>query len=244
MPYRCHRWSCADPDEYNSLGWPRRYITYDYRTDCAECHEPSGLLRILQQLFGGPPTRCRHHKNHGWDHGWGGVVTGFARRKGCRNRSHHALAFKPQVDVDLLPPVIDTRAGRFRTRVPERCRHKTHTRHPGGHGRALGGYHEILRGVPTGPTGNGNKPVLKGILKNGNRACGGGVVPVNHHSQPVVTYPTPYVEINKPPHPNVHYRSPYVESYLGGNSQDHAVVEDQGVVWPLADPVGEGLVGE
>ncbi|KAI1436383.1 hypothetical protein GGR50DRAFT_650943 [Xylaria sp. CBS 124048] len=87
MPYKLHHW---DYDSDTDPGWPRRYLTYDYHTACWECHEPNGLLRVLQHLFGGPAVRCRHRRNkHGHgdilskDKEWGGDVKGVARWKGC-----------------------------------------------------------------------------------------------------------------------------------------------------------------
>jgi hypothetical protein len=80
MPYKLHHWDYGS--DTSDPGWPRRYLTYDHHTACSACHEPSGLLRVLQHLFGGPATRCRHPRGRS-DGGWGGDVRGFVRRKGC-----------------------------------------------------------------------------------------------------------------------------------------------------------------
>ncbi|KAI1124216.1 hypothetical protein F5Y10DRAFT_250053 [Nemania abortiva] len=89
MPYKLHHWD-YDSDTDTDPGWPRRYLTYDHRTACAECHAPNGALRILQNLFGGPATRCVHHRGRDDDRvtfadnrGWGGAVRGFVRIRNC-----------------------------------------------------------------------------------------------------------------------------------------------------------------
>ncbi|KAH9895450.1 hypothetical protein F4778DRAFT_783807 [Xylariomycetidae sp. FL2044] len=122
MPYRFHRYDDTDYDP----GWPRYYITYDHHTDCALCHEPNGLLRILTNLLGGPRRRCRHHardrERRFWHRGWGGGIKGLIRRRGCHNPDHWAVDFQPHVNVDELPGRING----VRTRVPARCRCRTH----------------------------------------------------------------------------------------------------------------------
>ncbi|KAI8632907.1 hypothetical protein F5Y19DRAFT_491538 [Xylariaceae sp. FL1651] len=128
MPYKVHDWE-YDSEE-SDPGWPRRYLTYDYHTACSACHEPNGLLRILQHLFGGPATRCRHHHNNSdrldcdfWNRGWGGDVKGLARRKGCTNFRHYALAFRPGTELPTPPEELGPR--KYRTRLPEKCQGRT-----------------------------------------------------------------------------------------------------------------------
>ncbi|KAI2634746.1 hypothetical protein GGS26DRAFT_589665 [Hypomontagnella submonticulosa] len=52
------------------------------------------------------------------DSGWGGAVVGIAKRRGCQNQDHWALAFRPGTDLSQLPRRIDG----FRTHIPRRCR--------------------------------------------------------------------------------------------------------------------------
>ncbi|KAI0147446.1 hypothetical protein GGR57DRAFT_515698 [Xylariaceae sp. FL1272] len=125
--YKLHHWDC-DSDT-SDPGWPRNYITYDYRTDCSACHQPNGFLRIFQHLFGGPVTRCRHHQGRSdkWfhHHGWDSDVKGIARRKGCKNNEHYALAFHPSVDVSELPDEYEWNGLKWRTKLPEKCHSRT-----------------------------------------------------------------------------------------------------------------------
>ncbi|KAI3320848.1 hypothetical protein HD806DRAFT_547035 [Xylariaceae sp. AK1471] len=129
MPYKLHHWD--DDSDSSDPGWPRRYVTYDYHTECSACHEPNGLLRVLQHLFGGPATRCRHHRSRG-DGGWGGGVRGFIRRKGCKNKNHYALAFHPGIDISSYPDrlkldlrPLNNNNNNVRTRLPEKCHGRT-----------------------------------------------------------------------------------------------------------------------
>ncbi|KAI0384509.1 hypothetical protein F5Y04DRAFT_277885 [Hypomontagnella monticulosa] len=77
-------------------------------------------------------TGEEYYKSYGWgqffsdlccgaeweDSGWGGSIVGIARRRGCKNQDHWALAFSPGTDLSQLPKRIEG----FRTHIPRRCR--------------------------------------------------------------------------------------------------------------------------
>ncbi|KAI2604911.1 uncharacterized protein GGS25DRAFT_524406 [Hypoxylon fragiforme] len=74
-----------------------------------------------------------HQGNYGqWGWGWEGAVVGVARRKGCTNRDHWALAFRSNVDVSRLH--LPRRINGVRTQIPNRCR-ETCGRHRRRHGK-------------------------------------------------------------------------------------------------------------
>ncbi|KAI0602646.1 hypothetical protein F4775DRAFT_588214 [Biscogniauxia sp. FL1348] len=116
MPYKLH--PCPSYTAIARLDDdPPCLLTYDHHTSCTACHRPTGLLWLLRALFGGPRARCRHHhRRH--KSGWGGGVKGWARRKGCTDPTHRALAFRPWVDTAALPPRLSGQ----RTRLPAKCR--------------------------------------------------------------------------------------------------------------------------
>lgn len=99
MPFKLHHWD-VDSETSLDVGWPRRYLTYDIHTACGACHEPNGIRRICQYLFGGPATRCLHHRGRVdrrsafySNSGWGGGVRGFVRAKGCVSSPAPFLGF-------------------------------------------------------------------------------------------------------------------------------------------------------
>ncbi|KAI1827746.1 hypothetical protein F4861DRAFT_535949 [Xylaria intraflava] len=123
MPYKLHHW---EYDSDSDPGWPRRYLTYDYHTACWPCHEPKGLLRVLQHLFGGPAVRCRHHRNKtGHGDSWGSGVKGIARRKGCKNKKHYALALRAGIDTSSYPDRPGSRSMKHLSRLPDTCEGRT-----------------------------------------------------------------------------------------------------------------------
>ncbi|KAI1185203.1 hypothetical protein F5B17DRAFT_446170 [Nemania serpens] len=145
MPFELHHWD-VDSETSLDVGWPRRYLTYDIHTPCGACHEPNGIRRICQYLFGGPATRCLHHRGRldrrsafYSNNGWGGGVRGFVRTKGCKNPEHYALSFQRCVDTSSFPERLGPR-DEFRSRLPEACYDHTPRGHKPSHIWRLAGY--------------------------------------------------------------------------------------------------------
>ncbi|KAI1193897.1 hypothetical protein F5X97DRAFT_338381 [Nemania serpens] len=145
MPFKLHHWD-VDSETSLDVGWPRRYLTYDIHTSCGACHEPNGIRRICQYLFGGPATRCLHHRGRNdrrsafySNNGWGGGVRGFVRAKGCKNPDHYALSFQRCIDTSSFPEKLGPR-DRFRSRLPEACYDHTPRGHKPNYIWCLSGY--------------------------------------------------------------------------------------------------------